>query len=400
MIYTQTRTAIFRILVLLVSVAIIAGFFLLSTKSTAQKTASCSEDFFISEMMSNGAVWEMCWEERLAEGIIYHNIYYTTPDGIRRKILAEASLSQLHVPYDSGTGGRFFDITDKGFGGDNLINLQPGECREGTLLMGGSSKAKVCQTLDIHEYAYRYEGGGVPEYRMMSSLTLFNVSRAQRYFYQIVWEFHDDGTISPSVGATGKLQQYEYIDYWWRLDFDIAGEMNDVVEEFNFASDPDPRYRALQVSEILTETGRPLSPETFRSWRIKDTEIYNEDGHAISYHLEPNGNHIFRGPENIEPWSQNELYVTAFNACEVHAQRNPTIDSESEDVVCAENLSEFTNGEATDGSTDLVVWYGATFHHLPRDEDDIYMPLHRDGFHITPRGWTTEYIHEDNLELN
>ena len=37
---------------------------------------------------------------------------------------------------------------------------------------------------------------------------------------------------------------------------------------------------------------------------------------------------------------------------------------------------------------DLVVWYGATFNHLPRDEDENHMHPHWTGFSIIPRDMT------------
>ena len=114
-----------------------------------------------------------------------------------------------------------------------------------------------------------------------------------------------------------------------------------------------------------------------RSWRVRDTVTTNSEGHAISYHLEPlRVGHIHQGPVD-EPFTNNQFYVTVNKPCEKFASHNPTIN-------CAADVSEFANGESLVGQ-DIVLWYGITFHHLPRDEDEGMMDAHWDGFQIIPR---------------
>ncbi len=50
-------------------------------------------------------------------------------------------------------------------------------------------------------------------------------------------------------------------------------------------------------------------------------------------------------------------------------------------------MAAFANGESLNNQ-DLVVWYGATFNHLPRDEDENHMHPHWTGFSIIPRDMT------------
>ena len=394
--------------------------YLLTTRSAdSQSAMACSAPFLIDVQLENGSRWEMCWEARAKEGIVYHDIYYTTPIGYRRKVLGQASLAQLHVPYDEYSMGRFYDVTDQGLGGANQQTLEAGECHDGTLLSDGT-KNMICQQVEHHGYAHRFLNG---DYKMATNLNLFSVSRVQRYVYIVGWEFNDDGSISPSVGAAGKLQQYKYVkevddtgyphgweiyeiqwggeptnvygvghahNYWWRLDFDLDGDENDVVEEFNVYPLPSSSYRTISTTQILSETGRTVSPETFRSWRVKDTVVTNGDGHPISYELIPSAGGVFRGP-SFEPWTQNDLYVTTYKSCEQFAAGNPTTGG------CTSDVSKFINGESVDGSADTVVWYGASFHHTPRDEDDTMMPVHSEGFHIVPRDWTTENPNYGNV---
>ena len=50
-------------------------------------------------------------------------------------------------------------------------------------------------------------------------------------------------------------------------------------------------------------------------------------------------------------------------------------------------MAAFANGESLTNQ-DLVVWYGASFNHLPRDEDENHMHPHWTGFSIIPRDLT------------
>ena len=94
----------------------------------------------------------------------------------------------------------------------------------------------------------------------------------------------------------------------------------------------------------------------------------------------PNADNIFRGP-SYEAFTQNELYVTRNRACERFASHNPTAGG------CPSSLAAFANGQSLTGQ-DLVVWYGTSFHHLPRDEDEEHMHPHWSGFSIVPRDLT------------
>jgi primary-amine oxidase len=49
-------------------------------------------------------------------------------------------------------------------------------------------------------------------------------------------------------------------------------------------------------------------------------------------------------------------------------------------------VSGYVNNQPLNG--DLVVWYGSSFHHLPRDEDEDHMHPHTTGYSIVPRDLT------------
>ncbi|MEZ4661063.1 MAG: hypothetical protein R2911_26220 [Caldilineaceae bacterium] len=361
----------------------------------AQAGANCSAAYFIDATLPSGARWQMCWEHRNREGIVFYDVYYTSPDGTQRKVLAQAGLAQVHVPYDDNSS-RYHDVSDYGLGGAYLDDLDASDCADGVLLRH-NGKNVLCQSVQKRGYLYKYRNAHQPSY----ALTLFSVSHVGEYNYIPQWVFADDGAIEPSMGATGRLQrvgenrQYGWDlgdgrigiahthNYYWRLDFDLGEDANDdVVEEFEFGP-AGAVTRTLSQTTLDVEAGRPVAPELMRSWRVRDGSITNADGHPISYHLEPfEVGHRFIGPAT-EPWTANNFYVTKYNSCEKYASHNPELDG------CTGDLSTFVNGESLVGA-DIVLWYGVSFHHLPRDEDEPYMHLHSSGFQLIQRDWMAE----------
>ncbi len=367
--------------------------------SGAQAGANCSAPYLVDKEFANGARWQLCWEQRNLDGIVLRDVYFTPPGGTQQRILAQGSISQVHVPYDDNSA-RFHDITDDGFGNENLNDLTPEECPGGTLLKDGA-KDVICQQLQLRGHAIK--GVGLQE--LGEWLSLFSVSTSGEYNYIPVWRFLDDGTMEMVMGATGKLQRFttdarfgwpvranstlgtsHIHNYYWRLDFDLGEQGDDdLVEEFNYLAESGqttPR-RTLGVTRLTTETGRSIAPQTMRSWRIRDGQLTNAHGRSISYHLEPTTvGHRDVGPAS-EPWTANDFYVTKYKACEKYVSHNPQTGG------CGNNLAAFVNGESL-VNADIVLWYGVTFHHIPRDEDEAYMHAHWDGFRLTPRDLMAE----------
>lgn len=360
----------------------------------AQAGANCSGVFFIDQTLPTGARWQMCWEHRSQEGIVFYDIYFTPPGGgTTRKVMAQASLAQIFVPYDDN-GARFHDVTDYGAGGGNMNDLTPAECPSGSLLQY-NSKDVICLKVENRGYAHKYYTNQLQGY----SLTMFSVSHIGEYNYIPTWEFRDDGTIAPSIGATGELQRYgsnsaygwplsggsigisHIHSFYWRMDFDLNESANDLVEQFEFNPASSNTQRTIFTTSLTTESARSANIDLMRSWRVKDTVINNSDGHDISYHLEPmEVGHRYVGPTS-EPWTNNIFYVTLYKSCERFATHNPTSGG------CPDNVASMVNGENTNGQ-DVVLWYGVTFHHLPRDEDEPKMHVHWSGFQMVPRDWT------------
>lgn len=365
----------------------------------AQNDVNCSAPYYVNEVLPNGARWELCWEHRSRDGIVLRDVYHTPVNGTRNRILTEASISQVHVPYDDNSA-RFHDITDDGFGDRNLANLTAAECPGGTLLRH-ADKNVLCQQIAPVGYAVRTAVEGAAENTQQRfALTLFSVSTSGEYNYIPVWRFDDDGSIEPIMGATGKLQRFDtggphswpvrdngiagishIHNYYWRLDFDLGESgSDDLVEELDVIPDDSGAGRFSTISTLETESARSIRPESMRTWRIRNSTVPTETVAAggsasIAYQLDPFAlNHRDVGPD-FEPWTHNDLFVTKQDDCERYVSHNPQFEG------CGTNITDFVNGESL-VNADLVLWYGVTFHHIPRDEDEPYMHTHWDGFHI------------------
>lgn len=374
----------------------------LSTTAHAQNTGpTCTAPWNISQTLSNGARWEMCWERRDREGLVLSDIHYTNSLGIKRKVLAEIAVAQIHVPYDDNRA-RYHDVSDYGLGTNSHQNdLAPADCPAGQLISDGT-KNVVCRQ---HRVVASQGVLGAAS-TVTSELVVFSVSHVGAYNYIPQYTFFDDGTIEPAMGATGRLQRFRnetahgwelrpvssgnytgvshLHNYYWRLDFDLAGDgTDDIFEEINVNRDSSNRKR-IDVTAFNYETSRQVSPETSRRWRVRDRNIRNNKGRHISYEITTaDTGHRDIGP-SYEPWTFADVFLTRARGCERFASHNPA-DSLGG---CGANgsLATFTNNESLSGQ-DQVVWFGLSFHHIPRDEDEPHMHAHWNRFQIRPRDW-------------
>ena len=112
----------------------------------------------------------MCWEHRNREGIIFYDVYYTSPDGTQRKVLAQAGLAQVHVPYDDNSS-RYHDISDYGLGGSYLDDLDSSDCVDALLMPPQRQKLLIpsikprpfyrCLMQIMNVEFYRFQAAGV-----------------------------------------------------------------------------------------------------------------------------------------------------------------------------------------------------------------------------------------------
>lgn len=399
------RTSIRWFLGLVMSVASTLAF-------TTEAQAACpggsdGPSYNVVRDFASGARWSFNVAITPCEGLVITNANYRPAFNLERIVLHRATLAEVHVPYDNNAA-RYLDVTESTSGlGSHAITLDASECGMTRVLDN-----KVCVEYDDHGYRWKYS----TNYAEMHSVAVFMASQLGNYTYVNRWVFHEDGTIEPQVGLTGLLQLYSYNaadaphygsslktegqpveiginhmhNFYYRLDFDIGGAGNDLVQRMSYA----PYSVGAQCASngcgrtsytpLTTEAREVWSATGNTTWLIQDKVELNLDGRRIGYEIKPHYSGLWRGKtDGSETWAQHDLFVTRYNGCEKLAARNLTQYTGCSGTYAA-NVSAMVNGESTDGQ-DLVVWFVNRHHHVTRDEDQFYMPIEWTGFHIQPR---------------
>jgi Cu2+-containing amine oxidase len=373
---------------------------------SAHAGPDCSGSHLVDQTLANGARWQLCWDTDTNTGVEYDQIYYTPPSGPERKVLVQGAFAQIHVPYDDN-GARFHDVTDYGAGGSHLQSLTATDCPGGTRTKVGGTYV-LCQIVRSRGLAYHAASSKATG----TLVELFSVSAIGAYNYIPTWRFLDDGAIEIAVGASGTLQRFinnnpslayrgwpldsasnrigisHLHNYYFRLDFDLGGTPNDdVFERIEEVPDGSAATRTRAFTPFVSEGADDVSPDTARSWRIRDG-AQNSFGHSISYELVPvESGHRDVGP-SYEPWTEHAIYVTRYKSNERFISHNDIISGAPPDV------TQFISPADSLSGADLVVWYGIQFHHIPRDEDESEMHAHWSTFRIQPRDWNEHTLPE------
>ena len=355
--------------------AVVALAVLVLTRGGVVPAGAAAEQYCSGENLVVGANWSLCWEVRAHEGLAITHAFYKE-DGAERRVLADATVAQIFVPYETGTP-RYHDVA---YGlGPAMQLISAAECDEGTLMYGG----KVCREVHDRGTSERFCADGSCHAREGQAVALWSSSQMGAYNYLTRWEFHDDGTIEPGMGLAGVLQFGDTAhshNLYWRLDLDIDGPENDRVEEFYRISPAwsDGSVGAMSWVPLLGETFRSNDPDTFRKWRVVDTERKNAAGAHMSYELIPHMGDGNMRTTRDEGFTKGELFVTRANS----GERFVSTDE-------ADLLSGYLNGESVDGE-DVVLWYVVHELHEVRAEDSPYMPVEWIHFKLRARNFFDE----------
>lgn len=374
----------------------IASLAMLSVAHARPNTSSCPTGNTINKTFSSGAAWDMCWEVRDEEGVVLSDVHYKPAGKVRRRVLGEASLSQIQTEYDDGSATEFL-VTQYGLGGNNLQTLTSPMC-EGGQLHKHDSRNVLCEVTKSNGYAYRYRND---KRRLGSKLDILSASNINAREFIIKWSFLENGAIDVASGLTGKFNKITsniengwqvtaqnkiatgFTDhYFWRMDFDIAYDNgDDIIEQIKSIPSADRLTKTKQIQTISTEFAASFSPVDKKFWRVKDQNVTNDANKAISYEVVMlNYAQQSKGNSN-SAWLNNDVFMTRYNACERFAVQNPTNN-------CGSNVSQFLNTENI-YAKDVVFWYRLSKHTLPRDEDFSAAPIQWSHFILLPRDWTS-----------
>jgi primary-amine oxidase len=379
--------------------------------------------------IENGEVrWDR-WRFRYAldprEGLVLYTV--GIEDGGRvRSILYRASLSEMVVPYGDPTAAWFFrnsfDAGELGLGA-NASPLHPGvDCPQNCTVMDAviAGENGTPETLRRAVAIYERDGGIAWKHgenaRRARELVIGYLSQVGNYEYGFDWIFHQDGTLESRVTLTGIMavkgsaagahDPYAHIVaknivaphhqhfFTFRLDFDIDGPANRVIEVNSQAVPPGPQNpwgNAFAMRETTLENERDarrnMNLQTSRRWLVVNPAVKNALGQATGYALIPGDNAVpFAQPD---AWIRKRagflnyhFWATPYRAEERYAGGDYPNQSRGGD-----GLSKWTAANRPIDNQDLVVWYTTGITHNPRPEDWPVMPLQTVSFQLMPWGF-------------
>jgi primary-amine oxidase len=216
-----------------------------------------------------------------------------------------------------------------------------------------------------------------------ASIDIWAKFQPGNYQYVNRWQFMADGSIHVSVGLGARLWTFNpptaghIHHFYFRMDFDIDGFADDIVERFSHQGNQPGRD---QWSPILVESKELADPLTFTKWRVRN-KIAKDGGtpneRYLSYEIIPGSD------ANRDGYSTGDLWVVRW------------FDGWGEAVGTTDAALEgppYMNGQSIDGQ-DVAIWYALHSHHEPRlqpGEESKVVPYHFIGFHIQPRNFLAE----------
>ena len=271
---------------------------------------------------------------------------------------------------------------------------------------------------------YERDGGILWRHSGRSSrarqLVLSGYATVDNYDYLFHWIFSQDGAIDVQVQLTGVMnvrsgpsQDAAHEDemmfahlvaprvnapnhqhfFNWRLDFDVDGASNRVVElnTSNAQSrlkDSTGEWFGMQRTTLKSETGarRDLDQTAARRWLVESSRM-NALGQPTAYALVPGENTPSlqapnSGPKRRAAFLEHPLWVTIADPHQMYASGEwVSIGKDREGV------STWSNADRPIVDKDVVLWYTFSVVHLPRPEDWPVMPTHTAGFRLVPVGF-------------
>ena len=149
-----------------------------------------------------GTAWKVQYSRGLHRGLYITGAWFKrdlSEEWIR--ILKDARIAELFVPYHQTGRPRYYDLTSFSF---PLAEVKAEDAGPfGTLLppFQGDSFATVVKEMRDRGIAWKDYAHGV---RRGRELVLWSGLEAGNYMYLMSYAFHDDGTIAFRVGATGQ----------------------------------------------------------------------------------------------------------------------------------------------------------------------------------------------------
>lgn len=385
--------------------------------------------------------WRFRYALHPREGLVLYTVGYED-QGRVRPVLYRGSLSEMVVPYGSPDEGWFFRNA-----------FDEGEYGIGVMTVSLEAKTDLPDNATVLDAVLASESGGAVEkkgvigiyerdggvlWKHVDYMTNKNESRRARqlvlscfalegnYDYAFNWVFHQDGTLEMEVLLTGNMAvrgvaakveaehthgngnaisyghlvapNIEAIHHQhffnFRLDLDVDGSRNTVVEQNTEALPPGPNnpyHNAFTMKETPLrrelEAQRQLNLASQRRWKVINPTVRNSLGQPTGYLLVTGENSVpYAGPKSSvmqrAAFMTNHLWVTQCAPDEMNAAGFYINQSKG-----GEGLAKWTKADRPLENQDVVIWYTFGITHIPRPEDWPVMPVHKAGFKLMPNGF-------------
>ncbi len=392
------------------------------------------------EIRGNEIRWQK-WRFRYAlhprEGLALYTVGYED-QGRVRQVMYRGSLSEMVVPYGDPSAGWFFrNAFDEGEASVGRLALSledKTDVPDNATLLDAVFAGEDGQGFDAKRVVALYERDGGVLWKHVDYLTGHNESRRARqlvlsyfanvgnYEYGFNWVFHQDGAIEmealltgvmstkgvPSFDATlehgarhqemfghvvadGVAAQHHQHFFNFRLDLDVDGVNNTVVEQNTVALPPgkdNPYHNAFVMKETPLrrelEAQRKLNLATHRRWRVINPSVKNSLGQTVGYLLFPGENSapIAAPASSVRKragFMNSHVWVTERDPNEIYAAGFYINQGKGGD-----GLPKWVKQNRAIENQDVVLWYTMGVTHLPRPEDYPVMPVHKAGFKLLP----------------
>jgi primary-amine oxidase len=367
------------------------------------------------------------------EGLVLYNVGYDDGGGVR-SIIRRIALDEIYVPY--GMPDRTWDwraaldIGEYDLGQyvepleedvdvpDNAVFYDEASFSDS----GSRSDDGPAFALPDAVALYEQDSGSLwdrtdpttfdRDARFGRELVVYSAMVNGNYTYNVEYHFRLDGGIDVVAGATGTTLNRGVPDAFtgdffstlvarnvaapthqhffnFRIDFDVDGSANQVEEENTAtsanAADPDATF-VTRDTPLNTEGFRDANPASDRRWVVESTTRDNALGTPTAYELEPvDVSQPYSRPSYEPlvhaPFAQHALWVTQYNDGEL----SPVGDYPNQGSG-TDGLTRYANGQPIAGR-DVVVWYTASFTHVPDVEEYPVMTRETLGFKIRPDGF-------------
>ena len=304
-----------------------------------------------------GTAWKVQYTRGLHKGLYITGAWFKRDLGEDWiKILNDARVADMFVPYHQTSFIRFYDLTGFSF---SLARVQAEDAGPfGTLMppFEGDPYPTVVKEVRDRGVIWKDYSRGVRRGREM---VLWAGLEAGNYMYLMSYAFQDDGTIAFRVGATGQnlpgqRRQAHMHNSHWRVDIDLVDGAKNSAMMMKHLEDP----QSLSAEDIKdpfnggNEGGIDWDDKEFTMIRVESAKK-NANGNLISYDLMPLR---YGSARHQEEFTHHDLWVSR-----AHPDRPM-------EYLFA-NLPNIVKDEESVEQADVVLWYSGSAHHEPRDED-------------------------------